>query len=188
MKEKLKQDLKSYEGMLDEKLEKIFQSLDIEFENLSVNYKQLRRHFIDLYLLRFEFTRNLINETGRTDDDFRREVEEKLKISLFPELSEQTISRVPIEPIPIQQQEPLTPHQSTSLSKGIGNYIDEKGSIRTKSLDEVKHSLGLMIEDWGDIPIGSVTREMTTNFKSHIRKLPRNWKKFPQYRKYPQTL
>ena len=79
MKQKLKDDLKTYEGMLDEKLEKILLSLDIEYDNKSVNYRQLRRYFIDLYLLRFDFIRSLINETGRTDDDFRREVEDKLK-------------------------------------------------------------------------------------------------------------
>ena len=61
MKQKLKQDLKTYEDMLDEKLKKILLNLDIEFDNHTVNYKQLRRYFIDLYLLRFEFTRNLIN-------------------------------------------------------------------------------------------------------------------------------
>jgi len=182
MKQKLKDDLKSYEGMLDEKLEKILNSLDIEYDNKSVNYRQLRRYFIDLYLLRFDFIRSLINETGRTDDDFRIEVEEKLKVHLFPEFSEQTISRDPIEPIPIQQQEPLTSHQKTPLSVGIENYIDEKGSIRIRSINEVKHSLNHLIEEWGDIPIGSVTREMTTKFKGHIRKIPRNRKKNPKYR------
>ena len=184
MKQKLSQDLKTYEGMLDEKLEKILNSLDIEYNNKSVNYRQLRRYFIDLYLLRFDFIRNLINETGRTDDDFRREVEGKLKISLFPELSEQTTPVVSTvsTPISTQQQEPLTSHQSTPLSVGIENYIDEKGSIRTRSIDEVKHSLNHMIEEWGDIPIGSVTREMTTNFKGHIRKIPRNRNKNPKYR------
>ena len=182
MKQKLKDDLKSYEGMLDEKLEKILLSLDIEYDNKSVNYRQLRRYFIDLYLLRFDFIRSLINETGRTDDDFRIEVEEKLKVHLFPEFSEQTISRDPIEPIPIQQQEPLTSHQKTPLSVGIENYIDEKGSIRIRSINEVKHSLNHLIEEWGDIPIGSVTREMTTKFKGHIRKIPRNRKKNPKYR------
>ena len=182
MKQKLKDDLKSYEGMLDEKLEKILLSLDIEYDNKSVNYRQLRRYFIDLYLLRFDFIRSLINETGRTDDDFRIEVEEKLKVHLFPEFSEQTISRDPIEPIPIQQQEPLTSHQKTPLSVGIENYIDEKGSITIRSVKEVKHSLNHLIEEWGDIPIGSITREMTTNFKGHIRKIPRNRKKNPEYR------
>ena len=39
-----------------------------------------------------------------------------------------------------------------------------------------------MIEEWGDVPIGSVTRELSTNFKGHIRKLPRNRNKNPLYR------
>ena len=186
MKQKLKDELRSYEGMLDEKLEKILNSLDIGYDNKSVNYRQLRRYFIDLYLLRFDFTRNLINETGRTDDDFRIEVEEKLKVELFPEL------KLHLTPVienyapeltqPYQVEQPLSSHQKTSISIGIENYIDEKDSIRTRSVKEVKHSLNHMIEEWGDIPIGSVTREMTTKFKGHIRKLPKNRKKNPKYR------
>ena len=182
MKQKLKDDLKTYEGMLDEKLNKIFQSLDIEFDNNSINYLQLRTHFIDLYLLRFDFIRSLIKETGRTDDDFRREVEENLKLELFPELQEQSTTQIPTVSNPSQVKEQLSTHQSTPLSVGIENYIDEKGSIRTRSVKEVKHSLNHLIEEWGDIPIGSITREMTTNFKGHIRKLPRNRKKNPKYR------
>jgi len=68
---------------------KYLTSLDIEFDTNSINYLQLRTHFIDLYLLRFDFIRSLIKETGRTDDDFRREVEENLKLELFPELKQQ---------------------------------------------------------------------------------------------------
>ncbi len=33
LKQSLKDDLKTYEGMLDEKLEKILLSLDIEYDN-----------------------------------------------------------------------------------------------------------------------------------------------------------
>ena len=182
MKQKLKDDLKTYEGMLDEKLNKIFQSLDIEFDNNSINYLQLRTHFIDLYLLRFDFIRSLINETGRTDDVFRREVEENLKLELFPELQEKSTTQIPTVSNPSQVKEQLSTHQSTPLSVGIENYIDEKGSIRTRSIKEVKHSLNMMIEEWGDTRIGSITREMTTNFKGHIRKIPRNRKKNPKYR------
>jgi len=181
-KHEIYEDLLGYEKSLDIKMEGILQSLGIEYNTNSVNYKQLRRSFVKLYLLRYDWIKDLIKETGRTDDDFRREVEEKLKISLFPEFSEQTISRDPIEPIPIQQQEPLTSHQKTPLSVGIENYIDEKGSITIRSVKEVKHSLNHLIEEWGDIPIGSITREMTTNFKGHIRKIPRNRKKNPEYR------
>ena len=186
MKQSLKDDLKSYEGMLDEKLEKILNSLDIEYKNTSVNYRQLRRHFIDLYLLRFDFMRSLINETGRTDDDFKREVEEKLKVELFPELKlhlTPVIENYAPEPTqPYQVEQTLTPHQSTPLSKGIENYLSEKGTIRSLSVVEVTYSLNLMIEEWGDVPIGSVTRELSTNFKGHIRKLPKNRNKNPLYR------
>ncbi len=183
MKQKLKQDLKTYEDMLDEKLKKILLSLDIEFNNHTVNYKQFRRYFIDLYLLRFEFTRNLVNETDRTDDNFRKEVEEKLKVHLFPELKEQPTPQVSsVSTTSSEVQKPLTSHQKTPISVGIENYIDEKGSITIRSVKEVKHSLNHLIEEWGDIPIGSVTREMTTNFKGHIRKIQRNRKKIPEYR------
>ena len=186
MKQKLKDDLKTYEGMLDVKLEKILTSLDIEFDNNSINYLQLRTHFIDLYLLRFDFIRSLIKETGRTDDDFRREVEENLKLELFPELQKQLTpvveNYIPEPTQPYRVETPLTSHQSTPLSVGIENYIKEKGSIRTHSLKEIQHSLNVMIEEWGDIPIGSLTREMTSNFKSHIMKIPRNRNKNPQYR------
>ena len=186
MKQKLKGDLKTYEGILDDKLEKILLSLDIEYDNKSVNYRELRRYFIDLYLLRFDFIRSLINETGRTDDDFRREVEDKLKVELFPELKQQLTpvveNYIPEPTQPYRVETPLTPHQSTPLSVGIKNYLDERGKIRTKSLEEINNSLNLMIEEWGDIPIGSVIREMSTNFKGHIRKLPRNRNKNPLYR------
>ncbi|MCH2405817.1 MAG: site-specific integrase, partial [Nitrosopumilus sp.] len=186
MKQKLKGDLKTYEGILDDKLEKILLSLDIEYDNKSVNYRELRRYFIDLYLLRFDFIRSLINETGRTDDDFRLEVEEKLKVELFPELKQQLTpvveNYIPEPTQPYRVETPLTPHQSTPLSVGIKNYLDERGKIRTKSLEEINNSLNLMIEEWGDIPIGSVIREMSTNFKGHIRKLPKNRNKNPLYR------
>ena len=77
-KHEIYENLLGYEKSLDIKMEGILQSLGIEYNTNSVNYKQLKRHFIELYLLRFEFIRNLINETGATDDDFRLEVQEKL--------------------------------------------------------------------------------------------------------------
>ena len=116
------------------------------------------------------------------------EVEKKLKIQLFPELEEKLTpvfeDSIPEPSQPYQVQQSLTSHQSTPLSVGIENYIDDKGSIRTRSIVEVRHSLNHMIEERGDIPIGSITREMTTNFKGHIRKIPRNRNKNPKYHDY----
>ena len=80
-------NIKNYEKELDKKLEEILQSLDIEIESNSINYKNLRRQFIKLYLLRYDWIRTLIKETGIVDeDDFRREVDNKLGMGLFPDL------------------------------------------------------------------------------------------------------
>ena len=185
MRKSLLTDLKGVESTVDEKLQSILESLDIKFEKGSVNYKSLRRSFIDLSLLRYEWTRGLINESGRDDDDFRREVDEKLKMNLFPELAGRTST--PVKQVPVNQELPsdrgesLSLHQSTPISEGIEKYMNEK-SISNRSGKEVRHSLNMLIEDFGDIPIGKLTREKGTKFKGHLRKLPRNRKKNPKYR------
>ena len=114
-KHEIYEDLLGYEKSLDIKMEGILQSLGIEYNTNSVNYKQLRRSFVKLYLLRYDWIKDLIKETGRTDDDFRLEVEEKLKISLFPELSNQPTPQVLSVPTPtsteIETSNQLTKHQ-----------------------------------------------------------------------------
>ncbi len=81
------ENIKGYEKELDKKLEGILSSLDIGIETNSINYKNLRRQFIQIYQLRFDWIRTIIKETGKFDEDsFRREVDEKLKVSLFPDL------------------------------------------------------------------------------------------------------
>ena len=62
--------------------------LDIRVQKSSVEFKKLRNRFIDLYLMRTSWIKELINNTGKSDDDFRREVDEKLNMNLFTELSE----------------------------------------------------------------------------------------------------
>ena len=63
---KMKEDLsgkniKEYEKEIDKKLDGILTSLDIEIETNSINYKNLRRQFIQLYLLRFDWIKTLID-------------------------------------------------------------------------------------------------------------------------------
>ena len=87
LKDVLKSDLKSYQREVDEKLEGILSSMDIRVEKDSVHYKRLRKNFIDLYLLRHEWMRELVNETGKKDDQFRRDAEVKLGMPLFPDMS-----------------------------------------------------------------------------------------------------
>ena len=142
-------DLSGYEKELDSKLEGILKSLDIEFKPSSLPYKQLRRSFVKLYSLRFDWIKDLINESGRTDDDFRRDADEKLRMELFPELQsppsvqiqvgDQILNPIienlaPEPPQPYRVQEPvqLSGLPSTPVSECITLFLDEKGDIREK--------------------------------------------------------
>ena len=61
------------------------------------------------------------------------------------------------------------------------DYFEQK-EIREKTKFQEQRYLNLLIEDVGDISIGSITREMTKEFKNHLMKLPSNRKKSPKYR------
>jgi len=182
---KMKEDLsgkniKEYEKELDKKLDGILSSLNIEIETNSINYKNLRRQFIQLYLLRFDWIRTLIKETGKFDEDsFRSEVDKRLGISLFPDLLNQ--NELPQS----HSVGSTTPHNSllsTPISKGLELFIGEKEDIREKTEDEIRNSVKFLTECFGDIPIGDITKEKSNIIKSHIKNYPKNRTKNPKYR------
>jgi len=195
LQQKVNNDLGGYRKEIDVKLEGILQSLDIQVEKGSVDFKKLRNRFIDLYLLRTSWMRELISlsripsfkNTGRSDDEFRREVDEKLNMNLFPELIGQTQSQV--QQVTVNQEvhtdqkvSSLSKHQSTSISVGIDKFVGEKSNITNKSVWEIRHTLDLLIQEFGDISLGRLNREMSVKFKDDLQKLPKNRTKLQQYR------
>ena len=172
---------------VDKKLQTILESLEITLDKQSLNYKKLRSSFIDLYLLRFKWIKDMMDESGRTDEDFRREVDEKLDMNLFPELVGQTQSQVQQvslnqEVLTDQKVSSLSKHQSTSISVGIDKFISEKYKLTNKSEMMMRTHIEMLIEEFGDISLGKLDRGMCVKFKDDIRKLPRNRSKIQQYR------
>jgi integrase len=172
---------------VDKKLHNILESLEITLDKQSLNYKKLRSSFIDLYLLRFKWIKDMMDESGRTDDDFRREVDEKLNMNLFTELVGQTQSQV--QQVTVNQEvhtdqkvSSLSKHQSTSISVGIDKFISEKYKLTSKSEMMMRTHIEMLIEEFGDISLGKLDRGMCVKFKDDIRKLPRNRSKIQQYR------
>ena len=199
MKEDLsRKNIKGYEKELDKKLEGILSSLDIDIEPNSINYKEIRRKFIQLYLLRFDWIRTLIKETDMLDEDsFRREVDEKLKVSLFPDLQSNQpppVSTEPSQPHQIEREPYLVSTNSVEVkynkvekSKLIREVVDEflvlrKGVVGEKLLSEYKVLTDEFIEIIGNIPVSLLSKEdIRTYIKTHI-KLPINRRKNPRYR------
>jgi len=170
---------------VDKKLQNILESLEITLDKQSLNYKKLRSSFIDLYLLRFKWIKDMMDESGRTDDDFRREVDEKLNMNLFTELIGQTQSQqvsVNQEVHTDQKVSSLSKLESTCISEGIKKFISEKYKLTSKSEMMMRTHLEMLIEEFGDISLGKLDRGMCVKFKDDIRKLPRNRSKIQQYR------
>ena len=126
LKSLVSEDLDTYKEKIDSRLETILRGMNIEVNNNSIPFKQLRMSFIDLYLMRFEWMRDLINFTGREDDDFRMEVDEKLKMNLFPELitqnknDSQTSTKSSVK---VTTRQDLSSLESTSISVCIEGFL-----------------------------------------------------------------
>jgi integrase len=197
MKEDLSgENIKGYERELDKKLEGILSSLDIEIETNSINYKNLRRQFIQIYQLRFDWIRTIIKETGKFDEDsFRREVDEKLKVSLFPDL--QSILPPPIienynipeprEPYLVTSNSVEVKYNKVEKSKLIREVVDEflvlrKGVVGEKLLNEYKVLTDEFIEIIGNIPVSLLSKDSIRKYIKTLIKLPNNRRKNPRYR------
>jgi len=197
MKEDLSgENMKEYEKEIDKKLEGILSSLDIEIEPNSINYKDIRRRFIQLYLLRFDWIRTLIKETDMLDEDsFRREVDEKLKTSLFPDLQSTLPPPIienynipePREPYLVSSNSVEVKYNKVEKSKLIREVVDEflvlrKGVVGEKMLREYRVLTDEFIDIIGNIPVNLLSKEdIRTYIKTQI-KLPINRKKNPRYR------
>ena len=184
LRKSVQTDYKEFNESLDQKLKTILKSLKIKVDLNSVNYKRLRKSFV-LYFLKNQWTKNLIHETGGSDDEFKREVDETLKMELFsehihgPKLPLKDAQNPPYAP-----EKAIAPSKPITISQAMERYFEDKSDdqIRTKSEREIKQSLNLLIEDFGDIPIASINIEKGVQFKSHLKNLPKNRNKLPKFR------
>jgi integrase len=179
-------NIKEYEKEIDKKLEPILSSLDIDIEPNSMNYKKLRRQFIQLYVMRLDWCKTLIEKKGNFDeDDFRRQTDETLGLSLYPHLQEpQPVSLPIIENYGIP--EPQAPYR-VEKTKKITDVIEEfillrKGAHGQKLLDEYKLICYDFVEIVGDIPIITLSKDNIRTYITTQLKLPPQRKKNPKYR------
>ena len=145
LKETLDSTLKTYQNEVDSKLEGILKSLDIEVDRDSINFKKLRNKFIDLYLLRYDWMNELLNESGKTDADFRLNAQQKLGIVLFPELTNpsgmdkknafaRNTHLQPDEPTDLELHEKLQQSESILESRILQNDLVETPTSKVGSL------------------------------------------------------
>ena len=188
LKEKLESSFRSYQGEIDSKLEEILTSLDIEVNKNSVDFKKLRNKFIDLYLIRYDWIKDLLNESGKNDSDFKINAQQKLGLDLFPELMNPIIENLvpePKEPYEVQREStPISSAGKSSLSSNIDAFFERK-RIEGKSVKEIGSDRTIaedFVEIIGDIDFSRVTKKEVSHYIDIQTKLPTNRKKSPKYR------
>ena len=190
LRETLKNDLKSYLKQVDSKMEGILESMNIKIEKESVGYKRLREHFIDLYLMRYEWIKELLLKTGKSDDDFRKDFDSKFRLDLFPELSnsvgltESLMKDEPNNNSTTSDELPYLPIAGGLLSSNIKTFIDRK-KVEGKSIKEIGSDNKILeefVEIVGDFDFSRVTKKEVSYYIDVQTKLPPNRKKSQKYR------
>ena len=190
LREILKDDLKSYLKQVDSKMKGILESLNIKIEKESIGYKRLREHFIDLYLMRYEWVRELVLKTGKSDDDFKKDFESKSGLDLFPELSDsvgltETLMKEQFSGNSTTSNDlPHLPIAGGLISSNVKTFLDRK-QIEGKSIKEIGSDRVILEEFYeivGNIDFSTVTKKEVSYYIDVQTKLPPNRKKSPKYR------
>jgi len=188
LKDRLKSDPKSYKDEVESKLEGILKSLDVHVEKNSLEFQKLRNNFIDLYLLRHEWMRELVNQTGKSDDDFRKSAEQKLGIELFPELQESSIEDFrkgfQTNLLKTKSVEVNNSVAGKKISECAGLFYDRKTLEETseKEIGELKRIINDFIEVMGDLSIIQINKGVVSEYISLESKLPPQRRKSAKFR------
>jgi len=194
LREILKDDLKSYLKQVDSKMEGILESMSIKIEKESIGFKRLREHFIDLYLMRYEWIRELVLKTGKSDDDFRKDFDSKFGLDLFPDMNGSLSNSVGLTETLMKEQLPnistasndlpYLPIAGGLLSSNAKTFFERK-RIEGKKIKEIESDKRIVeefIEIVGDIDFSTITKNEVSHYIDVQTKLPPNRKKSPKYR------
>ena len=194
LREILKDDLKSYLKQVDSKMEGILESMSIKIEKESIGFKRLREHFIDLYLMRYEWIRELVLKTGKSDDDFRKDFDSKFGLDLFPDMNGSLSNSIGLTETLMKEQLPnistasndlpYLPIAGGLLSSNAKTFFERK-RIEGKKIKEIESDKRIVeefIEIVGDIDFSTITKTEVSHYIDVQTKLPPNRKKSPKYR------
>ena len=157
------------------------------------------RRWIELKLMRQDWKRDLLNETGKNDKDFQNQIEEKWKLGLW-----ETGKKVELKPIIDNYiPEPIQPYlvKSNSIevkynkveslpsplfSEIIPKHLElmRRNKRREQTIKETEQTYEDVIELIGDKPISEYTNLDGRDYRTSIISLPKNRKKIKKYRNF----
>jgi integrase len=199
LRDKLQKDYKGTIELIENEVDKILITQELEPNKKNVEYKGLVRRWIELKLMRQDWKRDLLNESDKNDEDFRNEIENKWKLGLW-----ETGKKVELKPIIDNYiPEPIQPYlvKSNSIevkynkveslpsplfSEIIPKHLElmRRNKRREQTIKETEQTYEDVIELIGDKPISEYTNLDGRDYRTSIISLPKNRKKIKKYRNF----
>ena len=199
LRDRLENDYKGTIDLIEREIDKILITQNIEPNERNVEYKGLVRRWIELKLMRQDWKRDLLNDSGKTDEDFQNELETKWKLGLWKTGEDKKLNLSPvienysIEPIEPYIVQPKSIEQkynkvksspSPLFSKVFPEFLENMkiNKRRTGTIGASKDAFNQLIEIIGDKPIGDYNNVDGREYRNALSKLPSNRTKNPKYR------
>ena len=184
LRERLKKDYKGTIDLIENEIDKILITQNLEPDKKNVEYKSLVRRWIELKLLRQDWQRDLLNESGKTDKDFQNELEEKWKLGLWERGAEEKPSPIIENDIPKPIQSYVAKSNSPLFSKVYPNHLKQMESNRRRigTINETRTTYQTLIGILGDKQVGDYTNADARDYRNVLSRLPRNRNKAKKYR------
>ncbi|SVC14984.1 uncharacterized protein METZ01_LOCUS267838, partial [marine metagenome] len=176
---------RNYEQVLEhieKEVQGVLKRKELSIDEKSLEFKQLRKQFLELRLIRNTWKKELLNESGKNIEDIRKEIFQKFSIKDEP----QSIQEIQTSPT-IKETVKTTSVEkdgSPKFSEVKDEFIRERllSGFSPKSTSEINSTLQDLIEIVGDKPIGQVSMKDSREFKNVISRLPKHRTQTPRYR------
>ena len=83
LRDRLEKDYRGTVELIEQEIDKILITQNLKPNKKNIEYAGLVRRWIDLKLIRQNWKRDLLTDSGKTDEDFQNELEEKWKLGLW---------------------------------------------------------------------------------------------------------
>ena len=190
--EKIKDGLKknNYKDTIEligNEIDKILITQNLEPNKNNIEYKGLVRRWIDLKLIRQNWKRDLLTNSGKTDEDFRNELDEKWKLGLFGEEynKEGVVKKFEDYEEPITKEvKSKSGSPSPLFSKVYPKHLEEmkRNRRRQDTIGETEGTYQELIELIGDKPVSDYTNVDGRDYRNTLSKLPKNRKRVKKYK------
>ena len=169
---------------VDSRIEQHMKNLGYKSSKKSLQFKQLRNQFIELWYLRHELKQELLENKDDTgiDEMFFQKCNEKFNLDLPVQLK--NISQVPParqESVQTHIEQPPVEGEMFSEVKPMFVEFWSKRDNKERTVERYEQTIDHFIEIIGDVPVTSINSQMVFEYKQKYLRVPNRRQQIPKY-------